>query len=186
MLLLLFFTSVQALQLKQVQTLLLQRDAFTTSDHGNIMRQITCENDCHRFTEISSAVCQNMGWDGTSVIWKCEWPGVPNDLRIGTFTIQCEGVKGPGDEDIVPGSCNINVHLKDIRQHNSDVEKFILFIFLIILVCIILACIINADGRPSGYHGGSSFFFFGGGGGGGSGGTRWGTQTTYGSSSKSR
>ena len=46
-----------------------------------------------------------MGFDGTSVMWKCVSRDIPRGYSLRIAKVNCEGYNGPGDNLIVAGSC---------------------------------------------------------------------------------
>lgn len=54
---------------------------------------------------------KNTGWDGSQVIWKFE-SELPNYLRLDQAEVQCEGYSGPGDPEVLVGSCGVVYSLK--------------------------------------------------------------------------
>lgn len=83
--------------------------------------------------EIDAAICRNIGSDGISAVWECR-ADLPKDYKFERATVNCEGWNGPGDNQIVPGSCVLEYTIKDL---NVDWNMFSLLL-TIALICIIL------------------------------------------------
>ena len=49
-------------------------------------------------------ICRNEGSDGQAPVWKCQ-AHLDAPLQFQKAHVSCEGWSGPGDVNIVPGSC---------------------------------------------------------------------------------
>jgi SOCE-associated regulatory factor of calcium homoeostasis len=54
--------------------------------------------------------CENRGWDGASVQWRCR-AELKDGLEFGDTSVTCEGYDGPADDYIVRGSCRLEYTL---------------------------------------------------------------------------
>ncbi len=111
--------------------------------------------------------CTNVGNDGHNVNWRCE-AQLPKGVELGKFDIVCEGWSGPGDMEVVAGSCNIEYNLKGmpkrdgshrsqgsdetvtkttvtrtVNEDNDDGSLFVVVIFIIFVIIILFVCCSN-------------------------------------------
>lgn len=55
--------------------------------------------------------CRQTGSDGVSPQWACE-ADLPEGLRFGPLEVVCEGWSGPGDDQVLAGSCALEYELE--------------------------------------------------------------------------
>ncbi|OCF42263.1 hypothetical protein I317_03882 [Kwoniella heveanensis CBS 569] len=57
-----------------------------------------------------------MGDDGTGGIqWRCD-TDLPSSLRLGKIDVSCEGWSGPGDKNVLQGSCGLTYNLHRVNR----------------------------------------------------------------------
>lgn len=59
--------------------------------------------------------CQNMGFDGIDVHWKCDDPEMGKNYRFGYIEVGCEGYMHPDDPYVLKGSCGL-VYTLDLTE----------------------------------------------------------------------
>lgn len=104
---------VEKVRLLDVSSLVFSVGVMTEGRRNDPIPQMTCMGDysvCkYRATSIG---CQNVGWDGNDVNWKCEVNGgLDPHVRLGKFNVNCEGYDYPTDPYILKGSCGISYQL---------------------------------------------------------------------------
>jgi len=107
--------------LASIRALTLYNDALTLSRRGQSIPQLICVGKaCDLFTP-DYVRCVNVGGSGTEVDWKCE-TDLPEGLRMGRVQVSCEGWSGPGDPEVLKGSCSLEYRLVHVPKalRNSD------------------------------------------------------------------
>lgn len=95
------------IKLKDIQTLTLHSDRWTTARRGSPIRQLDCVGGgfCNR-VDIPTAQCYNRGSDGRTIQWECK-ADMPYNFKFGRIDVSCEGYENPEDEYILAGSCGL-------------------------------------------------------------------------------
>ncbi|KAI0058595.1 DUF1183-domain-containing protein [Artomyces pyxidatus] len=108
--------------LASIPSLTLYRDALTATRRGQPIQQLECLGKACRLFTPDVVRCVNMGGAGNEVDWKCE-ADLPEALRLGRVEVSCEGWSGPGDSDVLKGSCSLAYRLLEVpnvlRSHKS-------------------------------------------------------------------
>ncbi|KAA1467444.1 DUF1183-domain-containing protein [Dentipellis sp. KUC8613] len=107
--------------LAAIPALTFYKDALTRSRRGRPVQQLVCIGKaCDLYTP-DVVRCVNIGGEGTDVEWKCE-ADLPEALRFGRVEVSCEGWSGPGDTDVLKGSCALEYRLVEVPRilRNSD------------------------------------------------------------------
>jgi hypothetical protein len=102
--------------LRSITALVFSENARARSRRGGRRPQLACVGGSaaglfwggDRYPRV--AQCANVGWDGSSVQWRCE-ATLGDGLEFGDTTVLCEGYDAPGDEYIVRGSCRLEYTL---------------------------------------------------------------------------
>jgi SOCE-associated regulatory factor of calcium homoeostasis len=102
--------------LRSITALVFSANARTRSRHGGPQPQLSCVGGsaagqfwgADRYPRV--AQCSNIGWDGSSIQWRCE-ATLAEGLEFGDTTVLCEGFDNPGDEYIFRGSCRLEYTL---------------------------------------------------------------------------
>lgn len=104
---LLIETKTDKIKLKDIQTLTLYSDRWTTARRGSPIRQLDCVGGgfCNR-VDIPTAQCYNRGSDGRTIQWECK-ADMPYNFKFGRVDVSCEGYDNPEDEYILAGSCGL-------------------------------------------------------------------------------
>lgn len=69
-----------------------------------------------------SVFCENVGWDGSDVVWKCQAQLQPGCEL--TFTrVGCEGYSEPDDPYILKGSCGLEYEMTYTGPSHSDRDR---------------------------------------------------------------
>lgn len=102
--------------LRSITALVFSANARTRSRHGSPQPQLDCVGGSAAGMFWGSdhypriAQCSNIGWDGSSIQWRCE-ATLDDGLEFGDTTVMCEGYDNPGDEYIYRGSCHLEYTL---------------------------------------------------------------------------
>jgi len=100
-----------AILLKNVERLVLQRGKYTTGRRSSPIPQLTCVgSSCYQFEPVT-VICKNMGSDGVDATWECT-SDMPRQWRFGTVNVQCEGYNFPDDPYILKGSCGLEYSIE--------------------------------------------------------------------------
>ncbi|KAI0041707.1 DUF1183-domain-containing protein [Auriscalpium vulgare] len=150
--------------LNSLSSLIFYKDEQTASQRGRPIQQLVCKGSpCRLFTP-DVVRCVNLGGVGTEVDWKCE-ADLPETIRLGRVEVSCEGWGGPGDTDVLKGSCSLEYRLVDVpnalrhpnnilgsqkRWSKSDSVFYLLWmaLALFLLYKILAACWPTISGTP--------------------------------------
>ena len=144
-----------AVKLQDVQVLTLRKGDMTTGRRLDPILQLKCVggNAFGHLNEVKAVQCQNMGWDGSDVNWKCS-ALLDDKLKLRRTNILCEGYNYPDDPYILEGSCGLEFELEysksskqkyNPRIENSGISSIfglILFAGLFLLIFIIPLCVL--------------------------------------------
>lgn len=79
-----------------------------------VQRAMQCAggNACHdTMSQPSRALCTSQGVDDQgAIVWRCEFPGIPDGYDVPRFSVRCEGWAYAGDPMVRPGSCVLDYH----------------------------------------------------------------------------
>lgn len=122
-LLLIAIVSVSAkrdrVRLKDVDTLTLYSDRWTTSRRSAPVKQLTCVGGhCNR-VQIETAQCYNRGFDGNDVQWECK-AELPSNYKFGRLEVSCEGYEYPDDDYILVGSCGLEYTIAEVSKTSNS------------------------------------------------------------------
>ncbi|EQK99727.1 hypothetical protein OCS_04557 [Ophiocordyceps sinensis CO18] len=183
-----------AILLSEVQSLTLRgHGAMTANRRVSAIPQLRCisSKDVCKLFDVDVMRCTNQGssYGGEDIEWSCS-ASLPEELRLGSTDVVCEGYSSPDDPFVLKGSCGVEYRLiltakgesryPDARPddgffgHGSRNTDFSAWLFAIIFVAILgwilySACFGAADQRRQPEAGGGRR----GGGGGGGGGGGW-------------
>lgn len=157
-LILLSLTAVLAqVHIQDVKVLTLYHDEYTTGRRSAPVPQLRCVGGTAMSEgyRIKSMQCHNQGFDGHDINWKCE-AVIPNNMKLGWITVNCEGYDFPEDPRILIDSCGAEFELSYVLQtpfesvHHRDVtvttwwdpltgmyDEVIIIFWLIVLICIL-------------------------------------------------
>ncbi|OCK85480.1 DUF1183-domain-containing protein [Lepidopterella palustris CBS 459.81] len=99
--------------LSNVQTLTLRKDAKTSHRRVSAIPQLKCTGGNARgLYEIEILRCKNAGsdYDDANVQWTCT-ASLPEDFKLGSTDVICEGYDSPDDPYILKGSCGVEYRL---------------------------------------------------------------------------
>lgn len=165
--------------LKDVQSFVVREGAMTNARRSAAVPQLVCLNGPHCSKGPRSALCTNMGFDGTDVTWKCE-AEMASGLRFDRIQVSCEGYGYADDPYILADSCGLEYTLQGtptaprsepspfppgvlesmvkkaastpppVNPITSVAQGIIVFIFIIVLALIVFGCIfMGVNGAPS-------------------------------------
>lgn len=121
-LLMLFTISVLAkrdrIKLKDVETLTLYSDKFTTSRRSAPIKQLACVGGYCRVV-VQAAQCYNRGFDGNDIQWECK-SELPSNYKFGRLEVSCEGYEYPDDDYILVGSCGLEYTIEDATKNSNS------------------------------------------------------------------
>jgi len=100
----------KAILLKDVQSLVFTKDAFTQSRRSSPIPQMTCIKGPCQYAA-STAFCKNIGFDGIDVNWQCE-AELPKGVKLTSATVSCEGFAHSDDPYVLAGSCGLEYSLE--------------------------------------------------------------------------
>lgn len=102
-----------AILLSNVKSLTLRKDAMTSSRRVSPIPQLKCigGGGCKHYN-IDVMRCKNAGTDyGTEDIqWTCT-ANIPEEFKLGSTDVICEGYDGPDDPYVLKGSCGVEYRL---------------------------------------------------------------------------
>ena len=182
-----------AILLSKVKSLTLRDNAQTSHRRVSAVPQLSCSGPGCRHYKVDVMRCTNQGSDYSSedIQWSCT-ANLPEEFKLGSTDVICEGYDSKDDEYVLKGSCAVEYRLLlteegeakygknfwDDGSGDSSVEKGmgILFwlIFVGVLGWILYSMVQNwrqgpANGQAGRVGGGGGFGGWGGGGPGGPG-----------------
>jgi len=145
-------TSGQKVLLKDVSTLVFSSGEMTSGRRNSSIPQLTCEGGYELCKYRASSIgCQNIGWDGNDVVWKCEVNGAlePN-VKLGKTVVSCEGYDYPDDSFVLKGSCGISYHLDRTNFDGYDSRPptgvyVFSFMCFCLLIFSLIGCLCSGD-----------------------------------------
>jgi hypothetical protein len=99
--------------LTSVKTLTLRNDAKTSHRRVSSIPQLKCVGGSGRgHYEVDIMRCKNQGsdYDDDNVQWSCT-ASLPDEFRLGSTDVICEGYDSPNDPYILKGSCGVEYRL---------------------------------------------------------------------------
>ena len=180
----------ESVLLSNVKTLTLRKDLRTTHNRVPAAPQLKCIGGTAKgLYEIDVLRCKNSGsaYGDEDVQWTCS-ASLPNEFKLGSTEVICEGFKNSEDPYVLKGSCGVEYRLMltdmgeekygrkgkgifddfDDRKRGGMVVVIFWVIFIAVVCWMIYAAYLRSDGRPR--RANNRPGFFGGGGGGGWGG----------------
>lgn len=112
-------TLLAQVHIQDVQVLTLYQGDYTTGRRSAPVPQLRCVGGTAMSEgyRIKSMQCHNQGFDGHDANWKCD-AEVPNNMKLGRVTVNCEGYEFPEDPHILIGSCGAEYELSYVA-HSS-------------------------------------------------------------------
>lgn len=169
-------TSSNKVLLKNVQSVTLHRNSYTTGRRNAAVPQLVCVGGSARSesNKVETVQCTNTGFNGKDYNWKCE-AQLPVHLKLGKVSVNCEGYNYPNDPYVLIGSCGMEYTLEysgvpeyqsprvsqpvvrrtttyHHRDYTDDVGSAFIFVLCVVLVIMSLSyCCATARmcGRPT-------------------------------------
>ncbi|CAL6029538.1 SOCE-associated_regulatory factor of calcium homoeostasis [Hexamita inflata] len=111
---------LKPIALKNIDILVFEKNQQTTSRKGQVYEQLQAAKG-NKY-EPDQVTCTNQGFDGESVVWKCRTP-LDKKYKFEKAHVSCEGWSGPGDQNIVPGSCLLEYKISKVQEPDSIYDK---------------------------------------------------------------
>lgn len=109
----------ESVRLRDVDTLTLYSDKWTTSRRSSPVKQLMCiGGHCNR-ASIDTVQCYNRGFDGNDVQWECK-AELPSNYKFGRLEVSCEGYQYPEDDYILVGSCGLEYTIVDVSKSSNS------------------------------------------------------------------
>nr|OQO32159.1 hypothetical protein B0A51_00528 [Rachicladosporium sp. CCFEE 5018] len=104
----------EAILLSTVKSLTLHANSLTTSRRLAPVPQLTCVGgSASKFADVVEVMrCTNSGrgYGKEDVEWTCQ-AELPEEFKLGSTQVVCEGYEGPEDEYVLRGSCGVEFRL---------------------------------------------------------------------------
>lgn len=110
-----------AMLLQDVSTLIFTKGEMTAARRSSAQPQLTCKGGKCQYAP-ESAMCRNIGFDGSDVTWQCE-AELPKGLKFGKVEVSCEGFGSRDDEYVLKGSCGLEYTLVGDARFDSEVKE---------------------------------------------------------------
>lgn len=146
-----------------IPSLIFKKGEVTTYRRATGARpQLECVTDCGAAAQIVSVMCENKGFDGRTINWRCESETMPGGYTFGSsMKVVCEGYDSPTDPYVLAGSCALKYSLvyttppppapqprsaPDFHPSTGDTNFGFWFLILVIaavgmgLACVCLFC----------------------------------------------
>lgn len=159
---------------REIEALTFHHGAITTGRRLPGVLALQCipnhEWNCHE--PIESVQCQNKGWDGLAISWRCE-ATMPVNFTFKRTEVSCEGWENFQDEYILAGSCGLKYELKlvnkveqnqpvarfklvsTVKHESSSFNSFVAFFIILILLLLLIVffvCLLAPSTTESGVH----------------------------------
>lgn len=101
-----------AILLSNVKSLTLRDGVKTSHRRVSAIPQLTCKGPgCkHYKVDIMRCVNQGSGYNTEDIEWSCS-ATIPEEFKLGSTDVICEGYDGPNDEKVLKGSCGVEYRL---------------------------------------------------------------------------
>ncbi|KAG9234454.1 hypothetical protein BJ875DRAFT_12340 [Amylocarpus encephaloides] len=101
-----------AILLSNVKTLTLRANGKTSHRRVSAVPQLTCKGPGCRHHHVEMMRCTNQGADYNQedIQWSCT-ADVPEEFKLGSTDVQCEGYASRDDDYILKGSCGVEYRL---------------------------------------------------------------------------
>ena len=110
-----------AMLLQDVSTLIFNKGELTNARRSSPVPQLTCKGGPCQYAP-QSAMCRNIGFDGSDVTWQCE-AELPKGVKFGKVEVSCEGHSSRDDEYVLKGSCGLEYSLVGEARFDSEVKE---------------------------------------------------------------
>lgn len=107
------------IRLKDVETLTLYADRWTSARRSAAVKQLTCVGGSCNQVSVQAAQCYNRGFDGNDIQWECK-AELPSNYKFGRLEVSCEGYEYPDDDYILAGSCGLEYTISEISKSSSS------------------------------------------------------------------
>lgn len=107
------------IRLKDVETLTLYSDRWTTARRSAPVKQLTCVGGSCNGALIETVQCYNRGFDGNDIQWECK-ADLPSNYKFGRLEVSCEGYEYPNDDYILSGSCGLEYTISDASKTSNS------------------------------------------------------------------
>ena len=108
----------QAMLLQDATSLIFTGGEMTQSRRSSAIPQLSCKRGPCQYAP-TSALCRNVGFDGSDVTWQCE-AELPKGVRFGKVEVSCEGFSSRDDEYVLKGSCGLEYGLEGEPVFDSE------------------------------------------------------------------
>ncbi len=115
--------SPESVLLSSVRTLTLRKDLKTSHNRVSAVPQLKCVGgNAKGFYEIDVLRCKNSGsaYGDEDIQWTCS-ASLPNEFKLGSTDVTCEGFKSTDDPYVLKGSCGVEYRL---MLTDTGEEKF--------------------------------------------------------------
>ncbi|KAE8446684.1 hypothetical protein EG329_011728 [Mollisiaceae sp. DMI_Dod_QoI] len=190
-----------AILLSQVKTLTLRSNAKTSHRRVSAIPQLTCKGPACSHYKVDVMRCTNQGssYGTEDVEWSCT-ATMPEDFKLGSTEVICEGYSSPDDPYVLKGSCGVEYRLvytdkgeekygggyKWPGSDSGEGSTWFSYVFIVVFLGVLFWILYSAwqglpaqqrrnPRRPGGFWGGG----WGGGGGGPGGGDPWDPPPPY-------
>ncbi|KAF2275202.1 uncharacterized protein EI97DRAFT_434440 [Westerdykella ornata] len=106
-------SNAQKIKLSNVQSLTLRKDKMTSHRRVPAIPQLRCVGGSAKgLYEVDIMRCKNEGSDYASedIQWACT-ASLPEEFKLGSTDVICEGYDSPDDEYVLKGSCGVEYRL---------------------------------------------------------------------------
>lgn len=107
------------IRLKDVETLTLYSDKWTTSRRSAPVKQLTCVGGYCNQAMVDTAQCYNRGFDGNDIQWECK-AELPANYKFARLEVSCEGYEYPDDDYILAGSCGLEYTISEASKTSNS------------------------------------------------------------------
>jgi len=112
------------IRLKDIETLTLYSENWTTSRRSAPVKQLACVGGYCNRAPLHTAQCYNRGFDGRDVQWECKGD-LPINYKFGRLEVSCEGYDYSDDDYILGGSCGLEYTIEEkLKTSDSYYSSF--------------------------------------------------------------
>lgn len=107
------------IRLKDVETLTLYSDKWTTARRSAPVKQLACVGGSCNRASMETVQCYNRGFDGNDIQWECK-ADLPSNYKFGRLEVSCEGYEYPNDDYILTGSCGLEYTISEVSKTSNS------------------------------------------------------------------
>ena len=113
--------ATDSILLRDVESLVFNKYVYARGRRSFPIPQLSCVGGSafSQCNKVDLVLCQNVGFDGRDVVWKCE-TNIGVNLKLGQLFVSCEGYQNPDDPYVLVGSCALEFNLEYTEKYYNE------------------------------------------------------------------